>query len=480
MKNKVKEGQNKLEIQDDKGNAYSENKIETEILPIESKEANKNTTIINNGENQKEIKNSVLGSAMTITNVCLGTTIFAFGTRTKAFGLVWYNIVAILCALIGCWTIWRQVLGSQHMKESEYGKIMKVLFGRGWQIAINVILILYCVGLAMALLTIIYALIGRFIESVFYHGQYNSYENFAEDIWSQAKLKYPINICLSLLLGLVCSLKDMNKLHFMSYISVGTVIYTLLVVTIQCNSYYNHYKEKEYIKEEPNTHVNWVNLGKAFTNDLMFCKGMSNLFFAYACQNSIYPIYNTFKPEGEKGTQKMKKAIFFGQFMVCLIHILSITVCFLTEPIYPQDLIIYRVPKNKEDKDIAMNIAKVAVAISLFFTVPANFAGVRACLSDICFGGNIPDLYNYIINFTLMVVLGVITCVYDKILSYLNYLGGFLSPFFCFVFPLMIYLKNCGKPLTYWLNILEIIGVIILTIIGLISGIMTIIDDVKK
>ena len=90
---------------------------------------------------------------------------------------------------------------------------------------------------------------------------------------------------------------------------------------------------------------------------------MASLFTAYSCVTGVYPVYEGFKHQ-KSGFHKMKLSTLFSVILVTLLHILSITVAFLTEPIYPEDIIIYRKPKDN-GKDILMNIAKFAIAWSL-------------------------------------------------------------------------------------------------------------------
>ena len=95
----------------------------------------------------------------------------------------------------------------------------------------------------MCFLALIFPLFGRFIQSAFYKDTYLTYDDFADAKWGKAYIKFPFFIVLTFLLCLLCLIRDINKLNFSAYIGVGAVIYTLLVVMIQCNSYYNHYKK---------------------------------------------------------------------------------------------------------------------------------------------------------------------------------------------------------------------------------------------
>ena len=56
---------------------------------------------------------------------------------------------------------------------------------------------------------------------------------------------------------------------------------------IKCHQYYNYNKENVYIKEDKNTHLNFINISKGFTKDLIFFKGMACIFGAYSCHIKI-------------------------------------------------------------------------------------------------------------------------------------------------------------------------------------------------
>ena len=69
--------------------------------------------------------------------------------------------------------------------------------------------------------------------------------------------------------------------------------------------------------------------------------------------------------------------------------------------------------------------------------------------------------------------------MYDKVLNYLSYIGGFITVFVCYLFPTLLYIYSSGKPITYWKNLLELFLAVILCCIGIIAGLATIIDDIK-
>ena len=441
-----------------------ENQSEEIILPI---------------KRSTEINSTIFGATFMLTNICLGTTIFTFAVRAKAFGLVWILIACFICGAVNYWTITRGVASSEKLKESDYSEITEKLLGKKGRLILNILIIIYSYACIMCFLALIYPLFGRFIMSIGYRNKYKDFEEFKKDKWGKSYIKFPIFIVIAVILSLECLIKDINKLNFSAYLGVIAVIYTLIIITIQCDTYYNHYKKNEYVENDKSTHVNWTHLEKAFTSDLDFFKGMASLFAAYSCITGVFPVYEGFKHQ-ENGLNKMKKSVFFSVCLTTALHVISITCSYLTEPIYPEDVIIYRKPKEHNDKDILMNIAKLMITGSLIFTLPGYYFGLRLCVANSFTGGNISNKFNYIFTFVSIFICSFIAAIYDKILNYLSYIGGFISVFVCYLFPILLYIKSTGKPITYWKNLIEFIGALILVAIGITAGILTIRDDIKK
>ena len=256
-------------------------------------------------------KSTIFGATFMITNICLGTTIFTFATRAKSFGLFWMLFFCFVVAIINYWSITRCIYASSRCHLNDYSEITEYFLGRKMRVLLNIILIVYSYASLMCFIALIFPLFGRFIQSGFYRNEYRDYDHFFDEKWGKAYIKFPFFIALAFVLSLICLIKDINKLNFSAYIGVIACGYALIVVMVQCNSYYHHYKDTVYDENDDSTHPNWFNLGDAFTKDLIFFKGIANLIFAYACQSGIFPIYAGFKIQ-ENGLKKMKIGTILG------------------------------------------------------------------------------------------------------------------------------------------------------------------------
>ena len=175
----------------------------------------------------------------------------------------------------------------------------------------------------------------------------------------------------------------------------------------------------------------------------------------------------------------MKFSTFFATCLTTALHIISIVCSFLTNPYKPEDLVIFRQSKGN-GKDIAMTIAKLFVSLSLIFTLPGYYFGLRLSIANSFTKGKISSKFNLIFTFLSCFGCAFVAAIYDKILNYLSYIGGFISVLICYLFPCLLYVYTSGKPVKYWKNVIEIIFSIFLCCIGYIAGIATIIDDVKS
>jgi amino acid permease len=425
-------------------------------------------------------KSTIISAGLLMTNACLGTTIFTFALKAKTFGLVWFLLAVVLVGIINYWTIMAGAKASSKYNEDDYSELTEKILGKKARFILNCILVLYSYACMMCFLALLFPLFGRFIQNIAYNKRYETYDDFLDDKWGKLYIKVPFYIGASLAISLMCLIDDINKLSFSSYIGVGAMIYTLLVITVQCHSYYQYYKKHFYLKNVESTHPNWTNLGDAFKKDLDFFKGMANLFCAYACHPNIFPVYAGFKEDKgdrKEGLRKMSLGTIFATVLTTVLHILSVVCSFLTDPLTPEDLIIYR--KSKDGgKDIFMAIAKLAVFVSLIFTLPSYYFTLRLCVSNSFMHGKITTKFNTIFTFCSVFGCAVIAIIYDKILNYLSYIGGFISVFICYLFPVLLYIKSHGKPMTYWKNLIQLILALILCVIGVTAGILTIIDDV--
>ena len=95
------------------------------------------------------------------------------------------------------------------------------------------------------------------------------------------------------------------------------------------------------------------------------------------------------------------------------------------------------------------------------------------------FGGVLTTKLNLFVTGACFALSAIVSCVYDKILNYITYVGGFTSIIFAYIYPIVLYIVTNKKGFTYWKNLFDFILALIMCAIGLVACVATIIDDVK-
>ena len=133
------------------------------------------------------------------------------------------------------------------------------------------------------------------------------------------------------------------------------------------------------------------------------------------------------------------------------------------------------------DPDYFIIIAKAGIIFNLFFSTPANYAGFRLSFFELVWGNtNLTNVKNLIVTGGVLLVVTTIGAVYDKVLQYVELLGGFCSVVYCILIPGLIYVKSGNLKRNKIMKILVIFTVVFLFIFGYIAGIFTILFDIVK
>lgn len=420
---------------------------------------------------------TMVSNAFIIAKACLGVTCFSFAVRCKQFGLVWLLIFQFVCCLLTIWTSIRLIQASRGIKEKDYSLIVAKIMGDKAKDVLDFIILVTCIAYNMAFMSMIYSLIGRFIQSTFQFETYETYDDYLREVWGKAAFKYGIIFGAAFCSYFLSLMRDLSKLSFAGVVGTVATFYPLLVVIVQTHKYNAYFRDNVYKEEDPSTHANYFDLGKSFGADLQFVKGIATLFLSYSAHASLFPIYESYHT-AKNAEVNMDKTIALGEFIVCLIQVVSSVCSFLTEPIHPEDVILYRINRFG-GRDLWMGVGKITLSISIFLTIPMFVIIPKTIIADLFFGGTLSNKVNYIYTGLSLGLCALVACVYDNILNYINYIGGFCIVFQAILFPILAYVKSNGLGMKHWKNVLELGAALVLVLLGIVAGILTIVDDIK-
>ena len=422
---------------------------------------------------------SLRGSIFGLSSMCLEASSMLLAVRGQQFGMVNFLIFLILGAANAYWCLIMMIKAGKNIKEKNYSKVVKIILGKKVGIFMDISITLYLFGALISFQVIIYQMTGAVVYDIMkMFGKLEEYSNFIdykEKRWQEATyLKFPIMFGVALLVYPLCLLKDISKMRIPSLIGVLALIYTIIVVIIE-SFFYMIYENGDKAGE-----MNWINITHAFElkDGIPFFGGVATVFYLYSCHAGAFPVYKTLR---NNTTRRIKKVFRRSILLDLFIYFFIAAASFLTCPIDPPELILYRSNLPGFDPDYFILVAKLGIIFNLFFSTPANYAGLRLSLFELIWGNpTLSNAKNIIVTAAVLSAVTLIGALYDKILEYIELLGGFCSVIYCILIPGLIYAKNDNIKKSKFMKYLIIATVVLLTLIGYTSGILTILFKMVK
>ena len=422
---------------------------------------------------------SLRGSIFGLSSMCLEAGSLVLAIRCKQFGMVNYLIFIVLGAACAYWSLVMMIKAGKNIKEKNYSRVVKIILGKKVGTFMDINIALYLFGALISFQVIIYQNIGAIVYDIMkMFGKLNEYKDFTkfkEEIWQEKKyLKFPIMFGVTCFVFPLCLLKDISKMRIPSLIGVLALVYSIIVVIVE-SFFYITKENRDKISE-----MNWIDITQAFhlKDGIPFFGGLATVFYLYSCHAGAFPVYKALR---NNTTRRIKKVFRRSILLDLFIYFFIAASSFITSPEDPPDLILYRPNLKGFDPDYFILVAKLGIIFNLFFSTPANYAALRLSLFELIWGNtNITNKKNIIVTIIALSIITLIGALYDKILEYIELLGGFCSVIYCFLIPGLIYAKNENIKKSKFVKYTIIFTVVILLIIGYTSGILTILFKMVK
>lgn len=454
---------------------YGKRDPNEKIIPFESKKAKFFERLLHPMQ-----YGSLRGSIFGLSSMCLEASSLILAKNCMYFGMVNYLIAIILGGLLAYWCLVMMIKAGKNIKEKNYSRVVKTILGKKVGVYMDVNIALYLFGVLISFMVINYQVIGSIVLDIGHmmgnFEKFDEFSKFHEDYWrDQHYIKYPIMFGVTGLVFPLCLLKDISKMRIPSLLGVMALVYSIIVIIIE--SFF--YLINENLEKNAND-MNWYNIGPAFSwgNGLPIFGGISTVFYLYSCHAGAFPVYKALR---NNTTRRIKKVFRRSILLdVCLYFTVAMA-SFFTCPIDPPELILYRKNLESFNPDYFILIAKFGIFFNLFFSTPANYAGLRLSLFELIWGNtNITTTKNLVVTAVILSVVTLIGALYDKILAYIELLGGFCSTVYCILIPGLIYAKNDNIKKTKFKKYLIICTVYALLIFGYTSGLFTILFDMAR
>ena len=424
---------------------------------------------------EPEKKPSIFGAVFSMASLSIGTGCLTFTKRVIQFGFVWFAFFLIVAGIATYWTLCGIIRAAKKEKNYEFSSVVTKVIGKFPAYLLDIMTIIYSWGLIITYEVIMNSLIGRVVYTFFKSKEtFPTFKDYEAQEWDSPKIKAIVLVVINVLLTPLCLAKDIGKMRFFSLFGIASLCYTIIVLIVECPFYWSHYLNNVYVKDDKSTHANWIDLTRAFNKNLDFFTGFATIIFAYSCHQGSLPVYRTLQTK-DGPTMKTMESIFIKSLILTIaIYFLTFIPSFLTTPLESEDLIIYR--ESIFSNDIFMDISKISIFLELFFLIPSNYNSLRCYLFHLIFGNeNVETISNIILTISTLAISAIIGAVYKEILNYISLLGGFCCTTYCFFVPGWLMIRSEWNEMSMVKKIFSLIGISLLTLIGFIGGIMSII-----
>ena len=452
---------------------YGKRDPNEKIIPFESKKAKFFERLLHPMQ-----YGSLRGSIFGLSSMCLEASSMILAIKCKYFGMINYLLAILLGGLLAYWCLVMMIKAGKNIKEKNYSKVVKTILGKKVGVYMDANIALYLFGVLISFMVIMYQVVGSVVFDIgiaigkIGADDYEDFSAYHEKYWSQQYyLKFPIMFGITILVIPLCLLKDISKMRIPSLIGVMALIYSILVIIVE--SFFYLINENLPSGES----MNWYDIRPAFSWDdgLPIFGGISTVFYLYSCHAGAFPVYKALR---NNTTRRIKKVFRRSIMLDICIYFTVAAASFITSPFKPPELILYRKNLSGFDPDYFILIAKFGIIFNLFFSTPANYAGLRLSVFELVWGNtNITKTKNLVVTISILSVVTLIGALYDKILAYIELLGGFCSTVYCILIPGLIYAKNDNIKKSKFKKYLIIGTVYFLLIFGYTSGVFTILFD---
>ena len=455
---------------------YGKKNPEEKYVPFESKNAKFFDRILHPMQ-----YGSLRGSIFGLSSMCLEAGSMVLAIRCKQFGMVNFLVFLVLGGLVAYWCLVMMIKAGKSIKEKNYSKVVKSILGNKIGIFMDCNIALYLFGALISFQVIIYQVLGSVVYDILEmmgkidKNEYPNFVTYKEEYWQQKLyLKFPIMIGIAALVYPLCLLKDISKMRLASLFGVLALVYSIIVV-IGESFFYLFNENWDKIGQ-----MNWIDITPAFSlqDGIPFFGGIATVFYIYSCHAGAFPVYKTLR---NNTTKRIKKVFRRSIILDVAVYFSIAAASYITSPIEPPELILYRPNLSSFNPDYLILVAKIGIICNLFFSTPANYAGFRLSFFELVWGNtNITNMKNIFVTMGVLIVIVVIGALYDKILEYIELFGGFCSVIYCIMIPGLIYVKNENIKMSKLIKYLTVITVGILVVIGYTSGILTILFNMVK
>ena len=399
---------------------------------------------------------SLRGAVISLASIVFGISGLAFPLGFDNMGLVPALILLTFLCSVTYWSLAALLQAGRKKKIMHYGLLIKECLGNKMALMSDINNIIFCFGVLMSF---------EFTISSFFFDIFGKFYTINSDNEKTIKL-IQMGTCMILLQLPLSLLKDISKLQYASMVGCFTLIYTSILIVVECPFFYQ--EGRQAMRPIP-----WFK-----SPSMKIFDSFSIFLYAFASHNGIFPIFDELhKPSKRRSFSVLNRAYLLE---IVLFLFIGFGGFFSLLPKTPSIFISRKDLSFSWMKfDYFMLISKCLFFITLHCITAINNNIIRNSFKSLIFKGkDIPFKIDFIGIVVLLLVTNTITFFVQDVLSIISVIGGICAVIVSFLSPILCWIKANELPLSHIKNILALILLVIIIITGCISAGYSIYKDI--
>ena len=385
LKNYERETSLTSNLIDSEHNIYTNDTRSNKSLNLKDDESSSSCSLDSDGcksnnSTKHVIKISMRQAAIIVFQICMGVGAFSLPQACTYVSLFFSIVLICLYGLFTLFFLNMLAYTADKHKIYEYSTLTRFILGRKTTFIFNLSMLISMPLVIISFMNIVTDIVGQSLFEFFYHDKYDTGSDFIEkSFWADTTTRMLVIYGMTILFFIpFCLKKQIGEMTLISTLGSVSFLYIFFVLIIQFPQYYNHYKINHESNPTNYPSPNWFDIRKGFNSKLIFFTSNATLMYTFDFPFGMVPVYKSLK---ENSIQNLRKLNFFTIIIGSVLYIMICIFGFLTSPINPNEMIIFR--NSLSHPDLAMTIGKLIICFSITGEVCVNFNVFRLCFFQV-------------------------------------------------------------------------------------------------
>jgi amino acid permease len=397
---------------------------------------------------------SLRGSTFTLASITFGPGCFVFPYAVAQTGPIVALIIFILVALANYYTLYILLEIGFKSQIMDYNALLVKALGRKLEIFYHINNYIGTIGVIVTFQYTVYGF-AQDLCYVFFGLEKTKTNYFYILLVCMFCIQIPLNL-----------LQKISALQYASIVGTIAILYSIIVI----------------IFEMPFYLIDFLQRGDSFTLfvpiNWNYLDSFSIFMFVFGTHNAIFQVFNELRQPTLERCQKILNRSFLFEFVL---YILTAFAGYFSTFDKTPDIFLERPDLENFKPDYFVKFSKLTLFICFHCSMALTNNIMRQSTKFLWFQEReYPFWLDAIIVVLLYSICNALVFFVDNIIEVFGIVGGICACVVCVVNPLLVHINMNSLPKTHYKNLLRYLMLILISIIGVMASVKSILDFINK